>query len=177
MKKKIAIILVLFFTLFMVTGCIQKTGDTQNNSVRPTAKGTPHSAQELEFYLPVGVERNPSSGSQNVYEYYSGEMKQSGPTGVDIWITIVPLTEEVDLKQYLETASYGNKDKVTYDTKNINDYKWNFAEDKKHQYYCVDFDGMIYDIVIYKNKEKDSVYQEIVKMFKKTLFFEHLEEN
>ena len=103
-------------------------------------------------------------------------MKHSGPTGISVSIIISELTDDPTFVQYLDSFSYGSKDKVTYDTKNINDYKWWFAEDDNHQYYCSEFNGKIYDVLIYKNKEKDSVYKELVKMFKKTLFFEHLEE-
>ena len=113
MKKKNVSIIILFLLLFLVTGCVQKTGEGANNSARPTAKGIPHSAQELEFYLPSNVERNPSSGSQNIYEYYSGEMKHSGPTGVDIIIAVKPLTGEESFLEYLGSSSYGNKDGVT----------------------------------------------------------------
>lgn len=174
MHKKLFLLFIMFFSLFMVTGCVQKTGDTEKK--RPEAEdGNSFIAQELSFYLPKDFIRSPYYGMLGVYEVYTGDLKDSGATELDIMVLVDSIEEDFDMEQYLKMDSSFAKAKIEYTKKKINDYEWYIGEEGDHHYYCAMFHGNVYDITTTKKEDPTKIYSSALKMLEDTLYFEEMD--
>ena len=175
MYKKILLFILLITSLFIVTGCVQKTGDAEPK--RPTAtEGLPFSALELEFYLPSSFLKSPNNGMLGVYEFYTGDLKDAGPTGIDVMILVKEIDKSFKTDEFINKDSMSVKDNVELKKVNINDYEWYKGKKNNKYYYCSTFRGHVYDIIIKENEDSD-IYKDTIRMFENTLFFEQLEVN
>ena len=174
--KKVLMIIVLFISIFMITGCVQKTGENEKKEARPTvSEGRALSANELEFFLPEELNKSPYNGMLGVYEFYTGELKDAGPTGMDIIIVVHSVDDDFDVEKYANKESSGAMDGAKFKKKNINNHEWYVGEKNRSHYYVSSFHGNRYDISIWENDDPNKVYDDAVIMFEKTLFFEELE--
>ena len=177
MKKKFWIVGLLL--LFLVTGCVKKTVDPtppEDKVERPVADGEAFTAKELDFYLPEEFGKSPTNGMLGVYEFYTGELKNAGPTGIDVMILVDLMDEDFVLEDYLQNESLASKNEVTLKKKTFNDVEWYVGQLDTTYYYYATFHGYHYDIEIRKIDDPNNLYDSAVKMFEKTLFFEELEE-
>lgn len=160
----------------MITGCVQKTGENEKKDERPTvSEGRALSANELEFFLPEDLNKSPYNGMLGVYEFYTGELKDSGPTGMDIMILVDEVDENFDLEKFVNSESTGAKDGAKFKKKTINDYEWYVGEKDGNHYFVSIFHNNKYDVSTRENEDPNKVYDDAVIMFQKTLFFEELE--
>ena len=175
--KKIFTIICIFIVLFMVTGCVKKTGDPVNKeSKRPVAEGEAYAVNNLAFFLPKELQKSPYNGMLGVYEYYTGEFKDAGPTGVDVMILTDKTDKEFDIKDYASNKSSGAKDKIEMKKTKINDYDWYVGKTDNINYYCCEFNDVVYEVIVKKNTDPTEIYEDVIKMLEKTMYLEEIEE-
>lgn len=175
--KKIIVVISVFVLLFMITGCVKKTGSGESKVTdRPLAEGETHAVENLEFFLPKQLKKAPNNGINGVYEFYTGEFKDSGPTGVDVKIIVSRVDEDVKLKDYATNDSVGAKKKIKLSKKKINNFEWYFGERETSYYYCGYYEGAVYDVEISQKSDPDDLFADLLKMFEETMYFDILEQ-
>lgn len=179
MKKKFFIFCLLLF-VFCLTGCgAQKTVDPaskEEKSNRPVAKGIAFETKELEFYLPEGFLKSPTNGMLGVFEFYTGEWKDAGPTGIDCMILLDSIDESFSIEDYVQTSAPALAEGISLEKKTINDSTWYVGESEKVHYYYASFRGHKYEVKITLNGEDNDLYDQTIQMFEKTMYFEELDE-
>ncbi len=167
MKK---IILVLVCLLF-VTACVQKTGDPvkEKESKRPTASGTAYDVSEVEFYLPEQFTRN-IENNRDTYEFFTGKLQDHDSTELYVVVNVKAIDENFKIDNYIK-----NEKDINYKEKKINKYNWYVAKYDKKAYYASTYRSNLYVIELRKNKDPDNIYNDTIKTFEDTLFFEVIE--
>jgi len=174
--KKIIVFMCLIIMAFMITGC-QKTGTgTSKENKRPKAEGESYSVNYLEFFLPKVLKKNFDKSREGIYEFYTGELKSTGPTGVDVVISYEKVEEKFKFEDYAKNDSVAAKKKIKLKEKKINGFDWYFGERDTSYYYCGYYEGAVYNIEISQNSDPDEVYADLLKMFEETMYFDILEE-
>lgn len=174
--KKIIVFICLIIMAFMITGC-QKTGSgASKENKRPKAEGESYSVRYLEFFLPKELKKNYAKEREEIYEFYTGELKSTGPTGIDVVISTSKVDEKFKLKDYANKDSVAAKKKIRLEKKTINGSDWYFGERDTAYYYCGYYEGYVYNVEIKQNSDPDDVYADLLKMFEETMYFDILEE-
>ncbi len=167
MKK----ILILVICIFLVAGCVQKTGDPvkEKKSKRPTASGNAYDVLELEFYLPTQFKRN-KDNINTLYEFYTGKLEKQNSSELYVLVTTKAIDEKFKLEDYVKKQT-----DINYKSKKINKFDWYVAKYDKKSYYTATYRSNLYTVEIRKNSDPDKIYNDTIKMFERTLFFEIIE--
>ena len=158
--------------ILLVSGCVQKTGDPvkEKKSNRPTvSSGNAYDVYELEFYLPEQFKRN-KDNINTLYEFYTGKLKNKDSSELYVAITTKAIDENFKIKDYIKQQT-----NINYKSKKINKYDWYVAKYDKTAYYTSTYRSNLYTVEIRKNSDPDKIYNDTIKMFEKTLFFEVIE--
>ena len=175
--KKFVILFCLILSVVCLTGCVQKSGDPVVKEAPKDEKGFQKIIHELSVYLPEVLETSPYNGMLGVYEYYTGEFKDAGPTGLDFMVLVDETPEDFKLEKYALKESTGAKKGHTLEKMEFNDYEWYGIVLEHEAYYCSEFNGNVYDISIIENDDLSKVFPDVIMMTEKTLYFEESEAN
>lgn len=177
MKKVGYLVLILLFVV-MVTGCGKKITDGKEKELIPrpvVEEGKDIIIKDLKFFLPNDFIVKSNNGENGIYEYYTGDYVEFGPTGIDVYITHQLLGSDFNFDQYATTKSAAAIVKAKMKKVTINSHEWYKARVKDDYYYFGYSPEGSFDIHIRKYEDKTNLYDDTIKMFEETLFFENLE--
>lgn len=177
--KKVIFVVLLFLCIIGLTGCgIRKTTDPTEKELLPrpvSDDGRSIEIRDLKFYLPKKFVAKNTNGANGIFEYYTGDYVEFGPTGIDVYISYQATPEEFDLETYATKKSSGALAKAEMKKTTINEYEWYKGSVKEDYYYYGSTPEGVYDIHIHKNEDTLGIYQDTLDMFEKTLFIENRE--
>ena len=178
MKKKVVLLLCLVLSFVCLTGCgVQKSVDPVVEETPKDEKGFQKIMNELSVYLPEELQTSPYNGMLGVYEFYTGEFKDAGPTGLDYMVLVDEVPDDFKIEDYAKKNAKGAKKGYTLGKLKFNDHVWYGIVMEHEAYYCSEYNGYVYDISIVENDDLSKVYPDVIMMTEKTLYFEESDAN